>query len=74
MQSTLAKLKNLTDEFKSNFNSAEEIFGEVEVRSEENTQIKERIGRQWKIQNVRDVRDIGTRSEMGMIERREGQV
>lgn len=44
-KSALAKIKNLTDEFKSNFNSTEEIFGEVEARSEENAQIKEHIER-----------------------------
>lgn len=40
-KSALAKIKNSTDEFKSKFNSAKEIFGEVKAWSEENTQIKE---------------------------------
>lgn len=47
-KSALAKIKNSTDEFKSNFNSAKEIFGEVEAWSEKNTQIKEHRGEKKK--------------------------
>lgn len=35
-KSILIKMKNLLDEFKSKFDLVEEIFGEVDVRLEEN--------------------------------------
>lgn len=75
-KSALAKIKNSTDEFKSKFNSAKEIFGEVKAWSEENTQIKEhtRKKKNKKYRNVRDICDINVRSKMGITERRGGQV
>lgn len=36
LKSILIKMKNLLDEFKSKFDLVEEIFGEVDVRLEEN--------------------------------------
>lgn len=46
LKSILTKMKNPSDEFKSKFDPAEEIFGEADARSEENIQTKEHVERQ----------------------------